>query len=281
MNISEINIYPVKSLKGITLTEAVVEKRGLRNDRRCMLTDKVGMFFTQREFPKMATITVDVREDCVRFSCPEAADLRIPILPGTGDRRSITVWQSVCEGEIYEDEVNNWFSDVLKTDCQLVYMPDETERHVNERFDTGDDIVSFADGYPLLIIGEGSLADLNARLDERLPMNRFRPNLVASGSEAFAEDGWKRIRIGEAIFRVTKACVRCVMTTIDQTKGELTGKEPLKTLATFRMASAVYPETYETFGLNATGVLFGQNLIPENPGATVRVGDEIEILETK
>ena len=266
MNISEINIYPVKSLKGITLTEAVVEKRGLRHDRRWTLTDKMGMFFTQREFPKMATITVDVREDCVRFSCPEAADLRIPILPGTGDRRSITVWQSVCEGEIYQDEVNNWFSDVLKTDCQLVYMPDETERHVNERFDTGDDIVSFADGYPLLIIGEGSLADLNARLDERLPMNRFRPNFVVKGSDAFEEDSWRKIRIGETVFHIVKPCERCVITTVDQVTGQK-GKEPLKTLASYR---------------NRDGkVLFGQNLIAEMAGGMISVGDKLEVLTKK
>jgi uncharacterized protein YcbX len=281
MRISEINIYPVKSLKKIGLQEAIVEKRGLRHDRRWMLTDKLGMFFTQREFPKMATIAVEVSDDWVCFTAPYANELRIPVTPGSGRRQNVTIWQSTCEGEIYDDGTNQWFSDVLGTDCQLVNMPDETRRHVSERFDTGGDIVSFADGYPLLLIGESSLADLNSKLDSPLPMNRFRPNLVMTDTDAFAEDGWKKIKIGEAIFRVTKPSERCVITTVDQMRGELTGKEPLKTLASFRMAKTVFPKSYASLGLNDASVLFGENLIPETPGTTVRVGDTVEVLEER
>ena len=285
MNISEINIYPVKSLKGIALDEAVVEKRGLRNDRRWMLTDRNGYFFTQRELPHMAAIRISLNRRGLVASAPGVENLRMPQHPEIKLRQHVTIWQSEVEAHVYDRHVNEWFSEVLKRECRLVLMPDTTERHVNAQFDRGADIVSFADGYPLLLIGEGSLEEVNRRIAEvadrnvRVPMNRFRPNLVVRGSEPFAEDGWARIRVGRAVFRVVKPCARCVITTVDQAKGEFDGKEPLKTMATFRLAKQVFPETYESYGQTANGVLFGENLIPENPGVAIRVGDEVEVLE--
>ncbi len=280
MHISEINIYPVKSLKGISLNEAAVEDRGLEYDRRWMLTTPDGVFFTQREYPKMAAIKVEVTENGLLISAEESPGIMIPFEPDQPQKQDVTIWQSVCEGEVYGEDVNRWFSQVLGVDCQLVYMPDDSRRSVNQRFDQGHDIVSFADGYPLMVLGEASLADLNSRLETRLPMNRFRPNLVVSGSEAFAEDNWTRIRIGDAVFRSTKPSERCVITTVDQAVGGFDGKEPLKTLASYRMAKTVFPERYESFGCGENAVLFGQNLIAENTGGVVRVGDGIEILET-
>jgi uncharacterized protein YcbX len=292
MQISEINIYPIKSLKGIGLSESVVEKRGLRFDRRWMLTDRDGMFFTQREVPKMATILVGVTSDGLRVTSESHGALAIPGEPDRGMFQDVTVWQSEVAGEVYVGEVSEWFSDVLERKCQLVLMPEKSHRHVSSLFDTGEDIVSFADGYPLLLIGEGSLQDINDKLldkygDEEygehlpLPMNRFRPNVVVEGTDAFEEDGWAKIKIGEAIFRVPKPCARCVMTTVDQVKGEFDGKEPLKTLASYRSAKQAFPKTYESLGQTATAVLFGENLIPENPGTTIRVGDEVEILQRR
>ncbi len=290
MQISEVNIYPIKSLKGISLQSSPVEKRGLRFDRRWMLTDRDGTFFTQREVPKMAAITVEVTSDGLRVISAEAGDMNIPSEPDLGSRQNVTVWQSNVPGEVYNGEVSEWFSDVLGRSCQLVLMPETSERHVSERFDRGDDIVSFADGYPLLLIGEGSLAEVNERLEEtykdadknvRVPMNRFRPNLVVQGSDPFEEDGWSKIRVGEAIFWVVKPCARCVMTTVDQTRGEFDGKEPLKTIASFRMAKDVFPDSFESLGQTANAVLFGENLIPENPGTSVNVGDEVEVIETR
>jgi len=293
MQISELNIYPVKSLKGIALTDAVVEKRGLRYDRRWMLTDPDGMFFTQRDVPKMAAVTVAVDWNGLTVSADGVGSIHVPQEPDQGTRQQVTVWQSDVDGLVYNGPVSEWFSDVLSKKCQLVLMPDTSERHVSERFDTGDDIVSFADGYPLLLIGEGSLDELNERIMNRkeetvdedvrvpYPMNRFRPNLVVKGSEPFAEDTWARIKVGEAIFRVAKPCARCVMTTVDQTRGEFDGKDPLKTMATFRMAKDAFPTTYESFDQKPNAVLFGENLIPENPGAIVRLGDPVEILETR
>lgn len=286
MHISEINIYPVKSLKGFSVESAVVEKRGLQYDRRWMLTDRDGMFFTQREFPKMALIDVTVNGDSLVLSAPATEPL---IVSHGADNdfvggQKVTVWGAVCDALLYSSEVNEWLSDYLETDCQLVYMPDDSFRDVSEKFNHGGEIVSFADGFPVLVIGEASLADLNEKLAGKMPavqsvpMNRFRPNIVVSGSEAFAEDRWDRLRVGEAVFRGTKPCARCVMTTVDQARGEFDGKDPLKTLSTYRMAKDVIPDVYESLGMNPTAVLFGQNLVGESIGATVRVGDAVEVI---
>lgn len=292
MLVSEINIYPIKSLKGISLKSAVVEERGLQYDRRWMLTHRDGMFFTQREFPKMATIAVAVESGQLKVESEGHGVMNVPFEPDRGERGRVTVWNSVCDAEIYNGQVSEWFSDVLGTNCQLAYMPDSSRRSVNPRFDNGGDVVSFADGYPLMVLGDATLADLNEKIAnnvekedpsgkftfEPLPMNRFRPNLVVAETDAFAEDGWQKIRIGEAEFRSTKPCERCVITTIEQSAGEFAGKEPLKTLATYRMAKDVIPDRYEALGVGANAVLFGQNLIAENPGAIISVGDRIELL---
>jgi hypothetical protein len=277
MYISEINIYPIKSLKGISVASALVEERGLRHDRRWMLTDRAGKFFTQREFPRMALIETAITDDGLVVTANDAGSMTMPFTPDTGNVRDVIIWANICPGEIYEDDVNGWFGEVLETECQLVYMPDDSRRNVNPRFNQNDNVVSFADGYPLMMLGESSLADLNSRLDQPLAMNRFRPNLVVSGSDAFAEDDWQRIKIGDAEFRSTKPCERCVITTIEQSRGEFDGKEPLKTLAAYRSARDVMPDRYELLGVGATAVLFGQNLIPETIGGTVRVGERVEL----
>ena len=294
MILSSIYVYPIKSLKGISVPSAKVEERGLELDRRWMLTTPDGMFFTQREFPRMATISTSVKGDGLLVMSPDVGELSIPFEPDRGERQQVTVWQSVCEGLVYKGAVSEWFADVLKTKCQLVYMPDKTKRHINPRFDRGEDIVSFADGYPLMVIGEESLNDLNSRLRENhdhnrevadladfepLPMNRFRPNLVISGSDPYAEDGWRTIRIGEAMFHSTKPCERCVITTIEQSTGEFEGKEPLKMLATYRQAKILMPDRFETLGVGANAVLFGQNLVGESVGSRVSVGDTVDVLE--
>lgn len=281
MRISEINIYPIKSLKGISLDSALVEERGLQNDRRWMLTTPEGMFFTQRQFPQMAAIKVGIENGGLRVESEKAGSIVIPFEPDKGERKAVTIWQSVCEGLVYNGEVSEWFSDAIGTACRLVYMPDDTRRNVNPRFNKGDDVVSFADGYPLMLLGEASLADLNSRINEPLPMNRFRPNIVVSGSEAFAEDNWTKIRASDTVFRSTKPCERCVITTVDQSKGEFTGKEPLKTLASFRRARDVMQDRCESLGVDPNAVIFGQNLIPETVGATIKIGDTVEVLESR
>jgi hypothetical protein len=271
MHISEINIYPVKSLGGISLESSKIERRGLEFDRRWLLVDEKNKFLTQREFPKMATIRPEITNDGLMVSC-DGSDLLIPFETQSDATESVKIWSSRCKAKIYEDSINEWFSEVLQTNCKLALMPEETQRKVNYFYAVQkDDHVSFADGYPFLLIGENSLKDLNSRLEEDLPMNRFRPNFVVSDSEAFAEDSWKIIKIGEAVFHIVKPCARCVMTTIEQTTGEKDGKEPLKTLAGFRIPKRSIKKK----------ILFGQNLIAAKAGDILRVGDKIEILETK
>lgn len=287
MHVSAINIYPIKSLKGISVRSAMVEQRGLSLDRRWMLTTPEGKFITQRELPKMATITVAVRSDGLLASNADHGEILVPFAQDGAARISVTVWQSVCDGLTYNSLVNEWFSDVIGTDCRLVYMPDNSLRSVNKRFNGGEDIVSFADGYPLMILGEASLDDLNEKISEsadngigmRLPMNRFRPNLVITGAPPFAEDSWKRIRIGDAVFRSTKPCERCVITTVEQSLGEFDGKEPLATLAKYRMAKDVISDTLESLGVGPNAVLFGQNLIGETHGTAINLGDPVTVIE--
>lgn len=292
MHVSELNIYPIKSLKGISLDSAIVEERGLQYDRRWMLTTPDGMFFTQREFPRMATLSLWIEEDGsgLGVAADRFGDVFVPMDADSDKRQNVTIWGSVCEAEVYGAALNEWFSDVIGTNCQLVKMPDDSRRDISELFNRGGEVVSFADGYPQLVIGEASLEDLNRQLEighagrlpafRRVPMNRFRPNIVVAGSDAYAEDDWKRIRIGNAEFRSTKPCARCVMTTVDQARGEFDGKDPLKTLSTYRSAKDVIPDRFESFGMSPTAVLFGQNLVGESVGESIRVGDKIEIIES-
>lgn len=280
MEISEINIYPIKGLGGVSLNESIVEKRGLKFDRRWLLVDENNKFLTQREFPKMAVISIEISENGLQISVEKFENLFVPF-EAEGNAEKVQIWQSVCEAIPFKNGINEWFSGVLQTNCRLVFMPDGSERKINPKFLVNDEIVSFADGYPFLVIGENSLGDLNLRLENHLPMNRFRPNFVVKESEAFAEDNWQKIKIGETVFRSTKPCARCVVTTIEQSKGNFNGKEPLKTLATYRMAKQVFPNSLVDLDLSANSVLFGQNLVAENFGEEIKVGDKVEVLETR
>ncbi len=271
MFLSEINIYPIKSFGGISLENTTVEKRGLRFDRRWMLVDEKNNFLTQRDFPKMATIGVEILKKGLRVS-QNKNEIIIPFESNTNETANVKIWQSRCRAKVYENEINNWFSDILQTDCRLVLMPEETRRKVNYFYAVHkDDTVSFADGYPFLLIGKGSLEDLNSRLENPVPMNRFRPNFVVSGADAFAEDSWKQIKIGACVFHVVKPCGRCVITTIDQASGEKQSVEPLKTLASYRIPKRSIKKK----------ILFGQNLIAENAGEVLKVGDKVEIMQAK
>jgi len=271
MILSEIYIYPIKSLGGISLKSSTVEARGLQFDRRWLLIDEKNNFLTQRNFSKMATVNVEVLKNGLRVS-ENGNEMNIPFEPNTNEAASVKIWSSRCRAKVYEKETNDWFSNVLQTDCKLVLMPEETRRKVNYFYAVHkDDTVSFADAYPYLLIGESSLEDLNSRLENPVPMNRFRPNFVVSGTEAFAEDKWKQIKIGACVFHVVKPCGRCVITTIDQASGEKQSVEPLKTLASYRIPKRSIKKK----------ILFGQNLIAENAGDVVKIGDKVEVIQTK
>lgn len=260
--LSSLHIYPVKALGGIPLSQALVTPRGLQHDRRFMVIDENHQFLTQREHPKMATVWVELENGEVSFSAPDAESVSFPASPKEYPTRTVQVWSSHVRAHTVTPEADQWLSDYLEVDVRLVYMPDSAERRINPVYAKNNEIVSFADGYPLLIASEASLADLNARIvangGQPVPMNRFRPNLVIAGCEAYAEDRLGEIVIGEAVFRAVKPCIRCQVTTTDQAAGVVRGPEPLQTLATYRDS--------------ANGVMFGMNLIPVKLG-TVRVGD--------
>ncbi len=264
ITVSGIFIYPVKGLGAISLVEAIVTARGLKHDRRFLVVDQNDEFVTQREHPKMATVWVEVEGDEITFSAPDIDSVTFPAEPNEAPTRVVRVWASHVAARAVSSGADRWLSEYLGFDARLVYMPDSSERAVNPDYGKPGDIVSFADGYPLLIVSEASLADLNARIvgngGEALPMNRFRPNVVIKGCEAFAEDRLGEIRIGEATFRAAKPCARCQVTTTDQAAGEVRGPEPLQTLATYRDSP--------------NGVLFGTNLIPLG-GGTIQVGDTV------
>jgi uncharacterized protein YcbX len=219
----------------------------------------------------MATIKVAIGEQKLIVST-ESKEIEVPFDFENEKFEKVKIWSSSCKAKVYSKEINDWFSDVLQTDCKLVVMPEESRRKVNYFYAVHKtDEVSFADAYPVLLIGENSLADLNSRLENKVPMNRFRPNLVFDKAEPFAEDNWKKIKIGETFFHLVKPCARCVITTINQETGIPDLKEPLKTLASYRIPKNSIKKK----------ILFGQNMIADNPGGVLRVGDRVEIIETK
>lgn len=268
MILSEINIYPVKSLRGISLKTAEIDDRGLRNDRRWMLVDKNDRFVTQRVLPKMALIDVAFDREALTVSCGGFGSQTIDADPKDPVSRPVTVFSSTVSAEIYGGAVNEWFSDVLGQSLRLVRMPQSSRREADEEFRRCDsDIVSFADGWPFLLIGAASLADLNTRLETPVEMKRFRPNFVVEGSEPYEEDRWKQFRIGANTFYGVKLKGRCVVTTIDPATGTSDGKDPLLTLSKYRGGV-----------LNGKrGAFFGQNLTAEAAVGTVSVGDRVEV----
>lgn len=262
--LSEINIYPVKSLGGISLQSSVVEERGLKYDRRWLLVDENRIFMTQRDFPQMALIELSLSENNLiaksKTENPFPA-ISIPLNYFTEERIDVVIWNDKCNAVPVGKEYDDWFSAALKTKCRLVHMPEDERRIVEKKFVSDDKIVSFADAYPFLIIGQSSLDDLNSRMEVKLPMNRFRTNFVFTGGDAFEEDNWKDFTIGAVKFRAVKPCARCVITTSDQ-ETAVRNTEPLKTLATFRK-----------FG---NKVMFGMNVVADTNGI-VYVGDKISL----
>ena len=258
VTLSELYVYPVKSCRGVSLSSARVVRRGLEHDRRWMLVDPEGRFVTAREEHQLVTVEAHLEHQRIVLRASGRSSLELPLVLSGGPTRSVTVWRSTVEALEHPDG-GRWFSELCGRPLSLVFMPDESERAVNPERGRAGDIVSFADGYPLLLIGEGSLADLNQRLSAPVDMRRFRPNLVVRGLPPFAEDELSTFSIGSVRFRAVKPCERCVMTTVDPDTG-VAGKEPLSALAAYRRTDA--------------GVLFGMNLIHDTAGELC-VGDSL------
>lgn len=268
MKISTLHIYPVKSMRGLDVRYAEVKQRGLRGDRRWILVDEKGRFQTQREKAKMAQIKVKLlREGGLKLTVPNQAPLIIEE-PSGQDRLQAKVWKSTVDVLKVDSEANAALADFLDKKVALVFMDAEAERFANEKYTSEPVPVSFADGYPILIANTASLRALNKHIEaaggDAVTMNRFRPNIVIDGEEAWDEDKWKQIRIGDTVLDLVKPCTRCVMTTLDQVTGSKRGPEPLKTLKARRLSKD--PEI--------EGVLFGWNAVPQTLGR-IGVGDEV------
>jgi uncharacterized protein YcbX len=259
--LSGLYVYPIKSCAGISLQRSDLSATGLRHDRRWMLVDETGEFVSQRAHPRMALISVRFAPERIIVSAPDMDELEVPLYPQTGDSIDVCVWGDTNRGALVSQEADRWFGEYLEFPCRLVHKPDDDSRLVDSSFAESGDQVSFADGFAFLLISEASLEDLNSRLEDPLPMNRFRPNFVVRGCRPYAEDGWSRLRIGSVPFRVAEPCPRCAITTVDQETG-VRGKEPLRTLATYRKSDGE--------------VIFGRNLIQDALG-TVHLGDPVEI----
>lgn len=263
ITLSSIYYYPAKSMRGIQATQAAVAARGLEHDRRWMLVDQQGRFITQRQCPQLALVSLLPVANGWRAHAPGMPPLMLTTPPGHAASMDVSVWRDTLSATLADNEAGDWFSRYTGVDgVRMVYMPDATQRHVDASYAASGDIVSFADGFPFLLISTASLDDLNSRMAEALPMSRFRPNLVVDGCEAFAEDTWKRIRIGGITFRVAKPCSRCKVTTIDPLTAQA-GKEPLKTLASYRRWD--------------NEVWFGMNLVHDGTG-DLEAGMQVEIL---
>ena len=273
IELSHIFIYPVKSLAGISLSSSVVTPSGLQYDRRWMIVNNKGLFITQRLHPKLSLIHTEIIGDQIRLTAPDGNNLMLPLSLNQGDVASVRVWSDHVDGIQASKTHNDWITDYLGIDARFIYMPETTHRPVDNSFSKSSlDSVSFADGFPYLLISSGSLNDLNKKLNHKnetsVSINRFRPNLVVSGCEPYVEDKWTEYNMGGNIFYNVKPCSRCIMTTIDATTGQK-GIEPLKTLLEYRKTG--------------NKAYFGQNVLIDlnyDNSWKVSVGDTVVLSDT-
>ena len=271
VRLASMHVYPLKAGRAVDVDESQVDPWGLAGDRRWLLVDEAGRFVSQREEPTLALVTVRYTGGCDTIAVSAAGHLALSVAAPSGNGGAemlrVTVWDSAVRAAAAGGQADSWFSGYLGHAVRLVYLDDPTRRAVDQQYGAAGDVVSFADGYPLLLTSTSSLDALGDWLvesgDEPVPMNRFRPSVVVTGADPWAEDGWRRVRIGAVSFRVAKPCGRCVVTTIDQATAER-GRQPLMMLGRRRK-----------FGQE---LVFGQNLIPDGPGR-IHVGDPVEILE--
>ena len=279
--IRSLHIYPVKSCAGIDLAQSALDERGLAGDRRWMVVDASGTFLTQRALAAMALIRPALSDDGLRLSAPGMPVLCVPAGPAPGPRRRVTVWRDEVDAEDEGDDAATWLSDFLRRPCRLVRIADDARRLAGpgrgaawkDRHGSmapalpGEHAFGFADGYPFLIAVQASLDDLNARLAaagaEPVPMNRFRPNIVLDGLQAYDEDHLAMVACGEVRFALVKPCTRCAIPDIDQ--------------ATARQGGAV-GKVLAAYRAQQEGVVFGQNAVVQAPaGAMLRAGDPVDV----
>ena len=263
--VDSLHVYPLKGAAGFSPQSWPVDERGLRHDRRFMVVDADGVFISQRTYPRMALIRGEIAGDGLRISTAGGM-IDVPFPLTNAPTLRATVWDDCFDVRIADPNASRMLSEVLHAPAQVVWMPDDCERLTSIKRGEPRRHVSFADAAPLLLTTTAALEELNTRLQRSgssaIPMDRFRPNVVVRGATAGADDHWRTLRIGNAAFRVSNACKRCKVITIDQSTGEFAGNDPLTTLATYRA--------------EGPSVTFGQHLMAEASGS-ISVGDAVAI----
>jgi uncharacterized protein YcbX len=264
ISISELYIYPVKSLAGIQLTESKLTPFGFEHDRRWMIVDSDGKFISQREMAKMACIKTNIINDHLVLTHDDS-EIKVPIVDSQSKQLKVTVWKDSFDAKHVSQEVDDWLTEILAKKCQLVYMQEDVKRQIDLDFAPSGHNVSFADAFPILVISQASLDDLNSRLDNHVDINRFRANMIVSGVSPFAEDDWASISINGIGYQAIKKCSRCIMPSINQETGRQDNVKMLAVLNGYRRID--------------NKIKFGQNLIYKNIETinlqSISCGDEI------
>ncbi|WP_299195667.1 MOSC domain-containing protein [uncultured Amphritea sp.] len=264
IQLSQISVYPIKSTAAIDLSRSAVTSMGLAFDRQFVLCDANGKFITARTRPQLLTVHTALLHNGMMISARDAAPLTLVYADFSSRYDNISIWKDSISALYCGEQAEQWFSQYLQQPCKLYFFGSQSSRPVSHK---PDNQVAFADGYPLLLISEASLADLNQRCKSTVRMEQMRPNLVVKNCDAYAEDSWKRIKIGEVEFEVVKPCGRCILTTTDPlTLQRNPDREPLSVLKRYRRGRD--GEAH-----------FGQNLIPLNQGI-ISLNDPVEILQT-
>lgn len=278
MIVSQLCIYPIKSCQGIQLKTAKVTAKGLLWDREMMVVSQRGKFLTQRQFPQLAKVKVELVDNTITLSLGDGILEPLTFTPTFQGREiAVEIWGDRTTAIDQGDCVARWFHKVLELDstkqCRLVR---QSPLHERVKKNLGQpNTVSFADGYPCLLTTTASLKELNRRIvdiyadsSKTIGMDRFRSNIVVETELPFDEDNWKTVQIGEIKFTIAKPCSRCIITTINQKTSDRNSlKEPLRTLGTFRHFSE-------------QGVMFGENMIPQHSGI-ISIGDRLQVLAVR
>jgi uncharacterized protein len=263
LTVHSLHIYPIKSCRGIDLPSAELVATGFKFDRHWMLVDEQGEFLSQRKLPQMAGISCTLNQHSLLVNAEGQTELEIPLEQTPAGFQIVKIWNDECNAAVVSEEASSWFSKVLKLPCQLVYMPESEKRQVDPRYAEPNQIVGFADGFPLLIVSRSSIDVLNEKLEQKVSIDRFRPNIVIDGCPAHAEDDWYKIEINNIEIQLAKPCSRCVIPSIDQQSSE---KHPtiLKALASYRRSE--------------NKVFFGQNGL-HNQNGVISIGQSVQLID--
>jgi len=265
MQLSQITIYPVKSMGGISLEQSELDQFGLKYDRRWMVVDKDGLFLTQRQNARMCFFKVELLNDSLAIRHMQYPDwqISVPLKPVSRKLMDVQVWSDVVKGHIVHEHIDKELSRLFEREVHLVMMPNDQNRQVDTKYAPQGTNTAYSDGYPLLMIGQSSLNQLNTRLSDSIEMQCFRPNLVFTGGEAHCEDQQGLWRIGSVEMEAVKPCSRCVVTTINPKTSEKS-PEPLRTLSTYRLQDGK--------------VMFGMNMLHKTQTGILKLGDKVEFL---